>query len=130
MRFCLLTSSLTMQILQLSSVCVAAQAGRTAEHHHMPPAEDRSLICTQCMAGTLAAQATAAAKSALSALASGQLKGRLGVKQVAQSLLWAARPVCREEASMPREAFVTCALSTRGGLHIQLAPSTTCAYAV
>ena len=42
------------------------------------------------------------------------------------SLLRAASPVCLEEASIPREAFVTCALSTKGGLHIQFAPSTTC----
>ena len=42
------------------------------------------------------------------------------------SLLRAASPVCLEEASIPREAFVTYALSTKGGLHIQFAPSTTC----
>ena len=41
------------------------------------------------------------------------------------SLLFAASPVLRDDASMPRELFVTWSLSTSGGLCIQAAPSTT-----
>ena len=46
--------------------------------------------------------------------------------QVSQSLLLAATPVCLDVASTPRDALVTWSLSTRGGRHIQFAPSTTC----